>query len=196
MKKHYFFLLLSYSFLLILLGGCVTSSVGTESNAIAAGEADLSAFKTYAWYQPERVAQAAYDKGFSGELDANLRKAIEEELKQKGLQKATLKPDVLIAYDVSVDVPKEKDRPGHYVDGFGYGYAHMAGYRYNYYNIDVWGYRAVDLYKQGTLIIDIIDPGNNQLLWRGWAEGAITNYNANYKRIHQQVEEVLNNLNE
>lgn len=194
MKKHLHLLHFSFSLFAFILGGCVAGSSGNESNTIAAPEAALTGYSTYAWYQPEKVSDAIYEKGFSGELDANLRKAIEEELGQKGMRKVGLNPDILIAYDVSVDVPKEKDRPEDYAPGFGYGYAHMAGYRYNYSNTGIWGYRSVDLYKQGTLIIDVIQPDDQQLLWRGWAEGAITNYNAGYKKIHQKVEEVLNGL--
>lgn len=192
MKKHFNLLHFSCYILVLLLGGCVASSSGTDSKTIAAPDAEISQYRTYAWYQPEKVSNAAYGEGFDGDLDVNLRKAIEEELRQKGMKKVALNPDVLIAYDVSVDVPKEKDNPDAYAPGFGYGYAHMAGFRYNYNNTGIWGYRSVDLYKQGTLIIDAIKPEDQQLVWRGWAEGAITNYKASYKKIQQKVEEVLN----
>lgn len=192
MKKHFYHFYIFCSLCVLLLSGCVASSAGEGSKTIAAPDAELSRYKTFAWYQPEKVSKAAYGDGYNGDLDVNIRRAVEEELRQKGMQKVTLNPDVLIAYDVSVDVPKEKDNPEAYPPGFGYGYAHMAGYRYNYGNTGIWGYRSVDLYKQGTLIIDVILPEKQQLLWRGWAEGAITNYNANYKKIHQKVEDVLN----
>jgi hypothetical protein len=191
MKKYFSLLHFLSCLLVLLLSGCVSGSSGIESKTIAAPDVSSLQHRTYAWYQSENIAPASFDEGFNAELDVNLRKAIEDVLRQKGMKMVTLNPDVLIAYDVSVDVPKEKDKPDAYIPGFGYGYAFMAGYRYNYSNTGIWGYRSVDLYKQGTLIIDVIKPDDQQLLWRGWSEGAISNYKANYKKIHQQVEEVL-----
>lgn len=194
MKKNLYAWFIPFTLLLFLLSGCVTSSVVTESNAITAPDAKLAGAKTFNWFQPVLTAGAAYEKGFSDELDKNLRTAIEESLKLKGIQKVNSGPDVLIAYDVSVAVPQEKDRAENYMEGFGYGYAYMAGYRYTYINPGLSGYRPVDLYKQGTLIIDLIDPATNQLIWRGWAEGAVTDADARYPKIQQQVMEVLKKL--
>lgn len=194
MKKNVYLWYVPFAILVALLSGCVTSAVVTESNAVMAPDASLEGAKSFSWAQPVAVSPADYDKDFTGELDANLRRAIEEDLKQKGLQLVPLKPDLLVAYDVSVEVPQEKDQVQNYMEGFGYGYAYMAGYRYNYTNSDMMGYRPVDLYKQGTLIIDVIDPATNRLLWRGWAEEAISDPEARYSRIQEQVKEVLKKL--
>ncbi len=191
MKKNFYPGFILLSFLFTFLSGCVASGIATESNAIFAPNAALSEAKTFAWLQPEPIAPADYEEGYSDELNKNLRRAIEETLQLKGLQKVASAPDLLIAYDVSVAVPEEKDRIENYMEGFGYGYAHMAGYRYSYKNPDLSGYRPVDLYKQGTMIIDLVDPDKKQLVWRGWAEGAVTDADARYKKIQQQVREVL-----
>ncbi len=132
-----------------------------------------------------------FEKGFDKSLDQHLRRALEEELQKKGFKPATENPDVLIAYDVSVSVPVEKDVPANFAHGFGYSYAHMAGYRYAYQNSGAPGYRSVDLFKQGTLIIDFVDPASNQLLWRGWTEGAISNFGAGYGKVRRAVETIL-----
>ncbi len=180
------------SLCLLMLFGCVTSSVSTVPNDVVATGVDLSVVKTYAWFQEQPVAQVTYEDGFDASLNQHITKAVEEELKQKGFVKATNgNPDLLIAYDVSVSVPLEKDRPGMYTDGFGYSYAYMAGYRYNYHHSALPGYRAVDLYRNGTLIIDLIDPRKNELMWRGWTEGAISDFKTNYNSVHKEVKGVL-----
>lgn len=186
-------LLYPYLFLLLLLiTGCVTSSVPSGPKAVLATGALTENLKTYAWFQEQPVAPVAFDDGYQASLDQHIRTAIETELKAKGFVKAvTGNPDVLLAYDVSVSVPLEKDEPQNYLDGFGYSYAFMAGYRYSYLHNKLPGYRAVDLYKSGTLIIDLIDPGSKELIWRGWTEGAISNFKANYKTVHKEVEALL-----
>ena len=194
MKKSILPLFLCFPLLLLLLGGCVSTSVSTQPKAVLATGSQTEALQTYAWYQERPKAPAAYDKDYSATLDQHLRTAIEAELAAKGFKKATsANPDVLIAYDVSVSVPLEMDnRP--YMEGFGYSYAYMAGYRYNYRHNALPGYRAVDLYKSGTLIIDLINPQTKELMWRGWAEGAISNFKANYNTVHREVERVLKTI--
>lgn len=178
----------------LLLGACVAASGLVRANAITAPGASPSAYRTYAWYQDEPAAGPAYDKGFGPTLNEHIRRAVEEELQQKGLRKVTQNPDVLVAYDVSVSVPEEKDDPRNFASGFGYSYGYMSGYRYRYGQAGLPGYRAVDLFKEGTLIIDLINPQTNLLVWRGWAEEAISNFNAGYNSVQKQVEEVLGKL--
>ncbi|PRY12041.1 uncharacterized protein DUF4136 [Pontibacter ummariensis] len=185
---------------LLLLAGtfflqsCVTTSASVGANTIQAPYVQTGSYKTFAWFQPDAMAPAAYEKGFGASLNKNLRRAIEEELQERGYQKVTTNPDVLVAYDVSVSVPEEKDKPENFAPGFGYSYGYMSGYRYDYKQPGMPGYRSVDLFKEGTLIIDLINPRTNMLEWRGWAEGAINNFKAGYNKVHGQVEEVMEKL--
>ncbi|MEJ8756656.1 DUF4136 domain-containing protein [Pontibacter sp. H259] len=195
MKKFQTLRFLYLAILGLVFTGCVTSAVSSRPNAAAAAGAKIATIKTYAWYQDQPVAPIAYDKDYNATLNQHLRRAIEAELQEKGFTKATTgNPDVLIAYDVSVSVPLEKDNPANFADGFGYSYSYMSGYRYNYGHATLPGYRAVDLYKSGTLLIDMIQPATNELIWRGWSEGAISNFKANYTAVQKQVEQVLNEL--
>ncbi|MBC5773514.1 DUF4136 domain-containing protein [Pontibacter sp. KCTC 32443] len=195
MKKHTLLFFLYFPTLCFIAFSCVTSNVASRPNAVAATGANTAKLRTYAWLQDQPVAPVAYDKDYNATLNQHLRKAIEEELQQKGFTKATSgKPDVLLAYDVSVSVPVEKDNPANFSDGFGYSYAYMSGYRYSYGHATLPGYRAVDLYRSGTLIIDFVNPATNELMWRGWSEGAISNFKANYGTVHGEVEKVLETL--
>ncbi|MFD2999171.1 DUF4136 domain-containing protein [Pontibacter toksunensis] len=176
------------------LNSCVTTSGAIGATAIKAPYARMDTYKTYAWFQPQPVAESDYEKGYSANLNKSIKQAVEEELKEKGYRKVESQPDVLVAYDVSVPVPEEKDQPENFSTGFGYSYGYMSGYRYNYGNADMPGYRSVDLFKQGTLIIDLVSPQSKMLLWRGWSEGGISNFKAGYKQVKNQVEEVLEKL--
>ncbi|NIR68637.1 DUF4136 domain-containing protein, partial [candidate division KSB1 bacterium] len=42
-------------------------------------------------------------------------------------------------------------------------------------------------YKEGTLILDIVDPQLKQLVWRGWAVGVVGNVEESEKRINESV---------
>ncbi|WP_018477931.1 DUF4136 domain-containing protein [Pontibacter roseus] len=178
----------------VLFSSCVTTSVVERTNTIMSPDKSLSKQRTYSWYQPKPTAPATYGKDYSPELHQHLTKAIEAELAEKGYRKTSVNPDLLLAYDVSVSVPVEKDVPELYGNGFGYSYAYMGGYRYTYGNTQMPGYRAVDLFKEGTVIVDLIDPKTNQLLWRGWTEGAISNFNAGYGKVSGIVRNIISKL--
>lgn len=193
MNSKLIFLLLSFVSC-IFFSSCVATSGISRTSSIMAPTAGFNNLKTFAWYQEKPAGVQDFEKGYRAELDAHLRRAIEEELQRRGYRKASSNPAMLVAYDVSVSVPIEKDTPGAYPPGFGYGYAYMAGYRYNYRNTNMPGYRAVDLFKKGTLIIDFIEPASNELLWRGWSEEGLSNFNANYKKVRNLVGQVIGEL--
>ncbi|WP_180336294.1 DUF4136 domain-containing protein [Pontibacter ramchanderi] len=178
----------------ILLSSCVATSGIDHTTSISSSEGVLSNKTTYAWYQPKPTATAAYGPGFDKSLHEHLLKAVEEELQAKGYTKTSVNPDMLVAYDVSVSVPDAMDKPELYGPGFGYSYAYMSGYRYSYGNAALPGHRAVDLFKQGTLILDIIEPRSKQLLWRGWTEGAFNSFDAGYGKVKSQVERIVNRM--
>ncbi|MFD2244933.1 DUF4136 domain-containing protein [Pontibacter ruber] len=191
MKQAFYPNFLLFILTSVLFSSCVSSSAVLKSNAISAPGTNVRSYQTFGWYQEKPQAPQAFDKGFNPNTDKYIRQAVEEDLERKGLRKVTENPDVLLAYDISVSVPAEKDRPELYTDGFGYSYAHMAGYRYRYGDGGLASYRPVDLFKQGTLIIDMIDPKSNELVWRGWREGIFTNFNAGYKKVSSYVQDIL-----
>ena len=191
MKKAFYPIHLWSFLFVLLLSSCVATSGIVGSSAISAPGENVRSYQTFGWYQEAPQAPQAFEKGFSANTDKFIRQAIEEELTRKGLRKVSEKPDVLVAYDISVSVPAEQDRPELYAEGFGYSYAYMAGYRYKYGNGGLAAYRPVDLFKQGTLIVDFINPEKNELVWRGWTEGVVTNFNANAKKFAADVQEVL-----
>lgn len=180
--------------MLLVASSCVVTSNIKSTHDIIAPGANTKLYRTYSWYQPEPTAAAAYDKGYSPQLHQSIIQTIEAELQKKGYTKVAANPDVLVAYDVSVSVPVEKEQPENFAPGFGYSYGYMSGYRYKYGNAGLPGYRSVDLFKSGTLIIDLISPTSDQLVWRGWTEGAFTKFNAGNGKVQQEVAEILAKL--
>lgn len=88
---------------------------------------------------------------------------------------------------------------------FGYG-PHVPWYRYHgFYRWDPWGYACsyrlgfgyvwIPVYQQpsdrmpGTLVVDVMDPTSNELIWRGWAEGALLDREV--ARSQEKVDEVV-----
>lgn len=140
--------------LLTGIAGCATMSVTTDYDQ----DVDFSEYKTFNWVKqkpkipPRRRIDAAL-------LDKRIRDAVEAELAFKGFRRVTGGiPDFLVAYHLGAE---------NKVDVSAFGYRYGPGGR--------WVGRQVEVhrYKEGSLILDIVDFDTRQLIWRGTAVGAI-----------------------
>ena len=140
----------------LLLGGCATMDIATDYDP----SADFSGFRSYAWMEtrPRPTADPRIDSGL---LESRVRGAVEAELAAKGYGKDEGgSPDFLVGYHAAV-----RDRLDVYTMNNSYGY--RPG----------WGWGAADVYtyqyEEGSLVIDIVDAGSKQLVWRGRAQAEI-----------------------
>ena len=128
--------------------GCAPIAVKTDYDRTI----DFTNYQTFKWmpYPKKRGKNVVHKGSFE---DVRIRRAVESELLAKGYQvKKSGRADALLAYHVAVRQQVSLDRYG-----YGYGY---------------WGrHTHVRRYKEGTIIIDIVDPEMKQLIWRGAASG-------------------------
>jgi hypothetical protein len=151
--------------------GCSTVSVTTDYDP----EADFGSYRTFAWIKakPKLRPRRAMDAAL---MDKRIRSAVEGELLSKGYTRATGRPDFLIAYHVGAENKVD-------VDHYGYRYGSRGRWR---------GHRVeVRRYKEGTLILDIVDPGMNQLVWRGTGSGNVYHPSDFERKIVEAVREIL-----
>jgi hypothetical protein len=127
---------------------------------------DFSHVKTYAWQDPT-APSLAQSNPFMHKF---IQDEIEKRLTTAGLTKAAAgaAPDVLVTYHGAVQNNVEL-----HSDSFGYGFGGygMAGGGWGMYGYGAAGpvsttTRVVE-YKEGTLVVDIIDPTKKELVWRG-----------------------------
>lgn len=160
-------------------------------------------FKTYSWMgQPKYTGTNGI--ALNTLFEKRLKNAVEEELKAKGFQKKTDdNPDFLIDYTVKVVDKVDLTSngydyyPGYY--GFGYwpGY-NRFGFRSRYYGFgygsSFYGAGGLDVYqyKEGTLILDFIDPESKELIWRGLYSDEIDRSGIiSEEKINKAVKEIL-----
>ena len=68
---------------------------------------------------------------------------------------------------------------GHHHNRFGYsGFGIYDPY---------WPAPYVSYYREGTLVIDVLDQKNNELAWRGMAQGILKNYDTG-KEMQQDID--------
>jgi hypothetical protein len=138
--------------MLLAIAGCSGISVSTDYDTTK----DFSTYQTFSWMEVPSSKQAqGYDT--SGLMDARVKEAVDKQLESKGLAEVSDNADLLLAYHYGTEEQLQ-------IDDYGYGYGPWCGGS----GIDVYKY------KEGTLIVDIVDAATKKLVWRGAAEGALS----------------------
>lgn len=154
---------------------CATMDVSSDYDPAT----DFSKYKSYQWL-PSTSRVAGRDKRYDDLLDQRVRDAVGKELAAKGYRLGTEgAPDFFITYQAAVE-----DRVDVRVinDYYGaYGYAGYYGYRGGWTAARVETYH----YKQGTLIVDVIDAAARRLIWRGTVQAEVGMYKDPHKRIER-----------
>jgi hypothetical protein len=153
-------------FLVILafgLGACTSFNVKTDYDSTA----DFSTFKTFAFAGLADVNKGGiYDNTLT---QKRIESAVARELTAKGLRQVALdqQSDLLVHYWINVQDKQRLESGGTSVGvargprgGYGWG----AGYG--------GGITTVD-YKEGTLILDLVEPAQKQLVWRATIVGTM-----------------------
>lgn len=149
-------------------------------------EADFSAYSTFAWYAAENPDPRP-TTGANQIVDGRIRRALAENLVAKGYEQADPgAADLEVTYYTSLSSQLRVYSTGW---GYGWGYGPSWGYGYRYW--PGWGTTSVSTYLEGTLIIDIIDHQQNQLVWRGVVTSALSKKSSSEEKINQVVTRVL-----
>lgn len=121
-------------------------------------EVNLRKYKTYDWLPNKEIESKNNPLLYNELTDKRIKKAVNLQFQIKGIQLTSDNPDFRVHYHIIID-NRSAVRPAPY------------GYYYSPY----WMRNQVDVYqyREGTLIIDLMDANTNNLVWRGWGVSAI-----------------------
>jgi len=134
-------------------------------------DANFGAYHTYRWSEDK-------EPGVDQLMDQNIRRAIEEQLSAKGLQKSDQNAQLLVTYHAALD--KEKQ-----FTGWGMGPRWSGMGQASSSTIDV-----------GKLVVDLYDPSMKQLVWRGDVAKTLdrkTDPDKNYKNLQKAMAKLFKN---
>lgn len=115
---------------------------------------DVKNFKTFDWGQKTNVEANRNPLHYNELNDKRIKSAVLEELTSRGYALSEANPDITIHYHIVID-----DQSVVTTEPYGYFY----GPYWIRMQTHVYPYR------EGTLIIDLMDSETNNLVWRGWA---------------------------
>jgi hypothetical protein len=165
---------------ILVIAGCSQFTVRANRDPAA----DFGRYRSFAWLP---LAAAAPDDQTTGDraLDKRIYEAIEGEVQKKGyVPAASDKADLLLTYRLlRTDGYQEPKLP--YAAQWHRG-AYMEAY-----------HASPDTYERGTLIIDVVDRAQSELVWRGLASARLqphTSYDSTVKRARAAIEQTLASL--
>ncbi len=144
---------------LALLTACRSYSVNYDYDVTAS----YGRYRTFDYYTSKKGTG-----GTTTLMDKRVRAAVEKELQAKGFAMETKgDPDFLVTYYPIVQNRKVRTNARM---GMGWGYRPFYG------GVSTTT-SQVRNYKEGSIVIEIVDFKTNQLIWQGAAEGALTGLN-------------------
>jgi len=169
-------------FILLFISGCSTIKVTSDYDPAVS----FAGLQSYQWIPdiPTKTGDPRIDGNTL--LQNRVKHAVDKYLASKGYQLVRLeKPDFLVTYHVTLDKQTEIktiNTYNHYGPGWGWRYGR------NYYPVMGYGTETVVYnYDQGSLIIDIVEPINRELIWRGSATDKV-----NFSHTPEQKEQKIN----
>lgn len=197
---------------MLLLVATLSACSSYNYYTAARNKTDLSAYRTFAWLPPATMTNKAGAVVKKEVADEKVKDAAISALENKGLKFQENNPDLLVSYTtVTGRGMKTEFYPYYYGGypgfglGFGWGWGGGWGYRpfYGYggwgwgypygYGYGGGGYARVP-YKEGTLIIDIMDTKSRKLVWRGFGVGELHNPQKTVKELPKVVNGIIEQL--
>lgn len=180
MIRSRFFVLL---FLFLLSVGCSTVRVSHDYDP----KVDFTRMKTFAWLEDKQpgTGDLRLDDPL---LDQRIRAAVNQTLQEKGYASADpASADFFVAYQLGIQRTIRSDNVQT-------GFRFSRGTSGRYGSVGISSGSNVRTQDEGTLFIDVLDPDNGGLLWRGKGTDTISEHSNQEKRtkmIREAVEKIL-----
>ncbi|PYF75666.1 DUF4136 domain-containing protein [Pedobacter nutrimenti] len=192
--KRIFFLLFTMS---IVVSACSSYSYYAVSNKPLSSQH----YRTYAWIPEEQSKTTSF---YNNDVATDkIVEAASKELDKKGLSLDNQNPDILVRYTAVVNKevktynePMYYNPPARLSPRLAY-YRGRAFYYYSYYDpfpVYVGSQARRETVKAGSIMIDLIDRKTKKVIWRGWAEGELSNPQKAVDDIPQVVTNIFKKL--
>jgi hypothetical protein len=176
--------------ILPVLAGCSSAQIFSDYDR----SADFKSYKSYAWLQQ---SDSTEDLHYNNQLtEKNLKHYANNEMAARGYSIDIHNPDLLIEYHTEIQKKQQVvsnpvySNPPNYYPGYG-RYRYNPGYTYNTMPY-ISGYttQVID-YNEGTLVINVIDRKQHQLIWSGWSVGTVSDEQSLSTQVERDIKRIF-----
>ena len=166
-----------------LLSGCSSIKIYVENP-----EKTTVVGSTYAFVP---IQEGVLDQA-STILYDEIRQRIMREMDERSYTIDTEQPDLLVAFNILTEeqrkeVTKSSDPYGGY--GRMWPYAYPGGW---WPQMDRYRYKEIRIEKTGTLVVDVVSPEEQKLLWRGIGIGPVNDPEERFETAYKTVKKLFN----
>lgn len=166
--------------LLFLLTSCGTSYKILKPKQEASFK--LSDYTTFGFYDIEASGDTL-SRNFEKNVGI-IKDAVSKNLQARGLDEAR-DPSLKINIALTVKEQLQTRQTDFRTDGLP---RYMGQRRYSWKSEEV----VVGKYREGTILIDLVDAANNKMVWQGGGSGVIPEKSANFQQdINQMIAEII-----
>jgi hypothetical protein len=140
---------------MILLFAC-TSEIQVKTDYDP--DYDLWTYKTFDWGQKLNIEEGKNPLYYNELIDKRIKSAVKNQLTMRGYRLTDSRPDLILHYRITVDDKSTRVSP-----------------RDSYQESSFWLRMETNMYtyREGTLILDLMDSKTCNLIWRGWAVSVV-----------------------
>ncbi len=176
---------------LLMLAGCSTYSVVTDYDSTF----PFASYKTYHWVESSITKSGNNVLANNPLVLKRVKSSVDRELAAKGY---VVNDNGLVDFTLSVYADVQERESFNNPPPIRFSYHH--GYHHDRFGHEVFGvydpyWRApyVILYKEGTLVVDVMDQKSSELAWRGIAQGIVKNYDTS-KEMQQDIDDAVKKM--
>ncbi len=159
----------------LVVSGCSTIKVKTGYDPAA----DFGSYRTFSVAAGEQATAPLVRRLVEGEVTRNLE--------SKGLKRVAADADLVVHMIGGLGEMDRLDPVTTTQHGYGWG-----GGTVGYESLSSWGIALEEQVPIGTLVVDMVDRGQNRGVWRGAARGPLTgNPEADIERIKKVVAKLM-----
>ena len=154
---------IGWVWILLIIAGCTQLQTGSEINETT----DFAPLKTYSWLHD--VDKPADDVRLNDpKVRQTVRTAVEDSLSSKGYEQVgRQQADFLVTWFGAIEKKIKKENIDHFYSPYGYGTLYRDPV------LNTASPQKILEYEKGTIIIDIVDPKSQKLIWRGSGSGRL-----------------------
>ena len=142
---------------MLMLSACGSVNVQTEIG----DSADLAKLGSYDWLEKGDVTLDGVEVT-NPDVDTWVKASVEKQLQSKGYKKATNnQPDFLVSWIGAIEKKVKANSVEHLYSSYGYGPVAAS------MPMEAQKGETVREYEEGTILLDVLDPVNHTILWRG-----------------------------
>ena len=163
-----------------VLSACSSASFRSDWDT----QADFTDYSQFSWF--ERIPRKMPPPGpsVSPIVVDRVERSVVNELEAKGFRSVPVKSaDFLVTYYVGVDRRVSIHHMGYGWGGCCWRWGWGGGWR--------GGHSRVFTYPVGSVVVDVIDSGNRQLVWRGVGEAVFSRPDPSDERVAKVVSRIM-----